>query len=286
MARKTKMNENKNKSNKNHVSHSSDEYDINNPDISIIDSLADDLRTKKSDDKVVRSETILRNMVEWDLETKTLDGLPIQITDGDQTSFRSKVFPPRKREALRTLSSLYGPICLRWSSDSNECDKFLMACTRGDLGSVKKYLGDNFDQSKSRGWNYSERRLKFESRITPLRLSAFLIVCVFQNLISIMIDQRKDIQFNHFHPDYLGVAVTLLKYGARPDAKDICGNNVLHFLSNKGVSAVFIILAAVIKVRSAILNDIQIRVTRSPCSSCENVYLLPSPPSMWVKKSF
>lgn len=175
---------------------------------------------------------------------------PIQISDGDQTSFRQKLFLPEQREALKALCD-YQTILRLWLLEYDEYDRFEIACVLGDVDFVKSYVEDETKDLISR----------LEFRETPLRLSSLLLTVAFasrRDLQQLKINELKSMEsvdptiYSH-EPDNLGVAKLLLEHGALPDAKDFCGNTVCHYLCNEycNTSALKIIQECILASKSS-----------------------------------
>jgi hypothetical protein len=86
----------------------------------------------------------------------------------------------------------------------------LRSCQSGDIDAVKKQVLESKVGSK-------ERTRLLEGRDNPFRCSALLLMARTENGMG--------------NRNTVNIVRVLLRYGARPDARDICGNNVLHYLA-------------------------------------------------------
>jgi len=86
----------------------------------------------------------------------------------------------------------------------------LRSCQSGDIDAVKKQVLESEVGSK-------ERTRLLEGRDNSFRCPALLLMARAENGIG--------------NGNTVNIVRLLLRYGARPDARDICGNNVLHYLA-------------------------------------------------------
>jgi hypothetical protein len=80
----------------------------------------------------------------------------------------------------------------------------------GDIDAVEKQVLESEFGSK-------ERTRLLEGRDNPFRCPALLLMARAENGMG--------------NGNTVNIVRVLLQYGARPDARDICGNNVLHYLA-------------------------------------------------------
>lgn len=95
--------------------------------------------------------------------------------------------------------------------------EFAMHCVQGNTNLVESIL------KKS---SFEERKKLMEKRETSFRMSAILFVVAISKhpLIVQLATGRRVVDM-----DFVGVAKALLKYGARPDAKDVSGKTASHY---------------------------------------------------------
>merc|ERR1712194_690126 len=104
---------------------------------------------------------------------------------------------------------------------------FALHCASGNAGAVEKAIIAATKENSSQG-----RRKLLERRESGLRLSPILI--------TVANSKNPDIVVEAFHingrgtlrledMDHIGVIRVLLKYGARPDAKDLTGRTFSHY---------------------------------------------------------
>ena len=138
------------------------------------------------------------------------------IGDGDQR-------PPSTtsgRQILRTLWFKGGDIGngTMW----NPCPPVMNFTIHGDAVGVRTMLEDVL--TKTSKDHLTMLPFVLESRSSSLRWSPLMVCVGFLSHPKIMQHNTINNQSNH-----VGVAVTYLRYGARPDIKDVMGKNIVHY---------------------------------------------------------
>ena len=134
--------------------------------------------------------------------------------DGDQSPIRLN---HAGKQFYRDLFSKGGDIeeCLY----ANQISQFAVACMTGNVAQVETALED------ANGVTAPEPSKKLirllETRETSMRLSPLLFI--------VSVGKNIQPQTAELARRQLQVARTLLKYGARPDVKDVCGKTVAHY---------------------------------------------------------
>ncbi|KAL7570648.1 hypothetical protein ACA910_014922 [Epithemia clementina (nom. ined.)] len=158
--------------------------------------------------------------------------------DGDQR--RSPTEP--QRQILRTLWSKGADIehHMIWKAFSPFADDVV----RGDAARVRMTLKkaaaaaaaaaasstlarasvDNNNNTKN---NNNKMRQLLEQRCSSLRLSPLVLCVAIQKHPQTVLRHNLDLRAEQL--DHVGVAVALLRYGARPDARDVTGKTVVHY---------------------------------------------------------
>jgi hypothetical protein len=132
--------------------------------------------------------------------------------DGDQTPVVGEPRAQVHREiwgiGADVASHLRNPRCM---------SEFVMHCIQGKTQLVETIL---------KKASLEERRKLMEKRETSFRLSAILFVIAISKYPEI-VEQATGRRMADM--DFIGVAKVLLKYGARPDIKDVSGKTVAHY---------------------------------------------------------
>ena len=142
--------------------------------------------------------------------------------DGDQSKITLDLPRIRHYEWFRNLDATqcahYEPFSFQTSTrNGNNPNPFLAACLAGKPTEVENLI-------KKTKFGSKERNHLLDGREAFFRRSALLMVAKSRNVMK----------------DRVGTIRILLKYGARPDARDVCGNHVLHYLANAyAVSSMF-----------------------------------------------
>ena len=112
-----------------------------------------------------------------------------------------------------TQSAHFEPFSFQTSTQTsaarNNNNPFLTACLAGNPTDVENLI-------KKTKFGSKERSHLLNGRDAFFRRSALLMVAKSRKVMK----------------DRVGTIRILLKYGARPDARDICGNHILHYLAN------------------------------------------------------
>ena len=111
----------------------------------------------------------------------------------------------------------------------------LQACSEGDYDTVEHLL-NIIEVADLETRDFQPRREMLEGRLTPIRLTP-LMLTVFGLRKAQLSDETYD---GHHH---LLTVTVLLKYGARPSAKDICGK--VEFVLNEVSLLTVLVLIAV-----------------------------------------
>lgn len=143
--------------------------------------------------------------------------------DGDQTQLglraidaHKDLFDASSQDVLEDLSG-------------NGASQFAMLCTLGETVQVEAFLKSASNVAKgqdpSKPPEATVRLL--ETRETSKRLSPLVLIAL--SAREIHPESFPTNQIENATKDLLAVAALLLLYGARPDAKDICGKTVCHY---------------------------------------------------------
>jgi hypothetical protein len=171
----------------------------------LVESLRDQSKPIEEQKRIIRR--LLEN-TGTDVALNELD----PYGDGDQTPIVGEPQAQVHREMWNiggdVASHLYDP---RYMSD------FIMHCIQGKTQTVESIL------KKS---SVEERRKLMEKRETGFRMSAILFVIAISKhpLILELATGRRMADM-----DFIGVSKVLLKYGARPDVRDVSGKTVAHY---------------------------------------------------------
>lgn len=151
-------------------------------------------------------------------------GTDVQMNDADQfgDGDQSPIETSKGRDAARELYSIGGDIHKHAVEDA--MSMFGKLCLFGSAAAIQRMLDEKRDKLAQPYSTKEEMKVMLETRDTSLRLTPLLLlVSAGKNLAgggggipSAMID-------------HVGVAKVLLKYGARPDAKDVLGKTVCHY---------------------------------------------------------
>ena len=175
-----------------------------------------------------RVSIIRELLVDAETDVELNDRQPMD--DGDQSIPSTEP----QRQILQSLGSRGGDFnqYMMWNAFS----PFVGSIVRGETTMVRDALKEAFASayskmeetklsSTARKLIPSPLREMLETRCTSMRLSP-LLVCMSVHLL-LNYDDSPRRGFNK--KGHLGVAVALLRYGARPDAKDVIGKNIVHY---------------------------------------------------------
>ena len=126
--------------------------------------------------------------------------------DGDQSVLSSDGLDAKYLREVWSTGGDVPDLC-----QSGRMDHFALACITGNLASVQAALETASATQKTE---------LLEKRRSILRLPALLFPLLGHAQIR-----------GHPPPDNLGTLRVLLKHGARPDARDICGKTFVHYAS-------------------------------------------------------
>ena len=148
-----------------------------------------------------------------------LSGTDVNINDSDPygDGDQRDVLKESKRQILRNLFSDGGDLesCLVFRGLS----PFGYACAQGNKQMVLNMI------KATKEWS-NERMQLLEKRETSLRLSPLLITIAFSKAKSTVCYHTGVSEINM---DHVGVVEALLRYGARPDVKELSGRTVIHY---------------------------------------------------------
>ena len=141
--------------------------------------------------------------------------------DGDQTSVygdgdQTPAVVEARAQVYREMWSIGGDVSIHLHNP-RYMSEFIMHCIQGKTMLVERIL---------KKASLEERRKLMEKRETGFRMSAILFVIAISKhpLILQLATGRRIADM-----DFIGVSKVLLKYGARPDAKDVMGKTVAHY---------------------------------------------------------
>jgi len=141
--------------------------------------------------------------------------------DGDQSSLSS--VKEGKRQFYRDLFSIGGDINHMADLGMAPLSEFAKLCITGSISEVKKVLQKASAASSGNAAAKPNKQLVqlLETRETSLRLSPLLMLVSMGKNLAGFEDELGKAQIQ--------VAKVLLEYGARPDARDVCGKTVCHY---------------------------------------------------------
>jgi hypothetical protein len=142
------------------------------------------------------------------------------LGDGDQSEVRR----PEYQQFYRDIFSEGGDLTECFSA--GVVSQFAASCVGGDVARVQAMLAQAADRRPDQ--QPSEELLRLlETRETSMRLTPLLlIVSAGKNVLGHSSDNNEN---SPFRQSQIKVAELLLSYGARPDAKDVCGKTVCHY---------------------------------------------------------
>jgi len=139
--------------------------------------------------------------------------------DGDQSLLLGMELES-KRQILRNLFSEGGDIEQHMRGGSTGFTDFSWSCIKGDTKAVERKLkavSAKGQKSLAQLMEYRETSM----RLTPL----ILTVALSKHKQTVRAYTKREIR----DMDHVGVFRTLIRYGARPDAKDVTGKTVCHY---------------------------------------------------------
>ena len=144
-------------------------------------------------------------LIESETDVELNDSQPLD--DGDQST------PPTEGKGADIEH------CMIW----NAFPPFVRHVVRGDAARVRTILKQQHAVSSSLAF-----RQLLELRCSSLRLSPLVLCVAIQKHPHIILTHNRDLQSKD-QLDHVGVAAALLRYGARPDAKDVTGKTIVHY---------------------------------------------------------
>ena len=159
------------------------------------------------------SSQVIRSLLEKaDNDIQKNDKDPYE--DGDQRIVSSEP----KAQILRELFSMGGDIehCL---NDRNTFSNFAWSCIQGDVAAVEQAICKTIRGTK-------ERHELLERRATSMRLPPLLLTLALSKHPH-QVQRYAGTPVNK--QNHVGVFNVLLRYGARPDSRDVTGKTVIHY---------------------------------------------------------
>mmetsp|Transcript_49413 Transcript_49413/g.119862 ORF Transcript_49413/g.119862 Transcript_49413/m.119862 type:complete len:540 (+) Transcript_49413:84-1703(+) len=180
--------------------------------------MEEELRRRANRRRTEIQHGLKRHMTDVDLNNQDTMG------DGDQSPFNHGESHSFK-QFYRDLFAEGGDI-----ADALQCgtlSKFAVSCSYGDVANVKRMLEEASASSASStddGNPPLELIKLLETRETSMRLTPLMLIVSAGKNFAIMSGSESELSSNQ-----IKVAKLLLSYGARPDAKDVCGKTVCHY---------------------------------------------------------
>ena len=147
--------------------------------------------------------------------------------DGDQSPIHLN---DKGKQVYRDLFAVGGDITEDANDFATRPDKpsykrFLYLCIGGNYETVKRILERVTADRKPHHGDVDSALLFFlETRVTSMRLTPLLAIVSMGKFMAFPVGQHKILTENQ-----LKIARLLLLYGARPDARDVCGKTVCHY---------------------------------------------------------